>query len=377
MILAGLLFLITTTPQVKARSLFPQLLLNFMRVLPLETTHMNREPLLQSQCAAMVRELDPASSPRVDSASALVQRLTELFGQAKLFVQAVKMLLGDRIDSSENDEGDLVAFALQELHEARQINRRISSSEVHAPDSFDLAEEDMLTELERTLFATQVSAYSCKPCRRCVYEPVQLSLLQPIHISLIRAANPVDTLLDAPLYSHTDRTTRVCAGGKLNQANTGTTTTTVEILNDVSTSMRARLLDNVVEMFRTICTKQTEHLKKLFPRPNASPSFRTAHSGRQSNAARCQNVTITLSHIVLALQIIVQLVPSGHDSPASPGWNKQLLALSALKDKLLQLLYTYLPHLANKETAKDESGIFLLMSVLRFHAEDILIEVSS
>ena len=147
--------------QVKARSLFPQLLLSFMRALPLETTRMTREPLLQSQCAALLHELDPASSPHTESACTLVRRLRDLFGRAGLFVQAVQVLLGDQIDNAEDEEG---AFVLQELHEVRRTNRRVRASDAHIPDSFDLAEEEMLNEMERTLFGTQVADCCFSPC---------------------------------------------------------------------------------------------------------------------------------------------------------------------------------------------------------------------
>ena len=148
----------------KARALFPQLLLSFMRVLPLETTNMNRELLLQSQCGALLRELDPSSGPRVDSASELVRRLSELFGRLGMFVQAIKVLVGDQIDSSGDEQDNHVAFAMQELHEAMQTNGQARARNAHAPDSFDLAEEAMLDELERTLFANQVIYRAFRQC---------------------------------------------------------------------------------------------------------------------------------------------------------------------------------------------------------------------
>ena len=150
--------------QVKARALFPQLLLSFMRVLPLETTNMNRELLLQSQCSALMRELDPGSGSRVDSACELVRRLTELFGRLGLFVRAIKVLVGDQIDSSGDEQDNHVAFAMQELHEAMQTNSQARARNVHAPDSFDLTEEAMIDELERTLFANQVTDCGFRQC---------------------------------------------------------------------------------------------------------------------------------------------------------------------------------------------------------------------
>ena len=195
-----------------------------------------------------------------------------------------------------------------------------------------------------------------------------------MHISLIRTVHPIDTLLDVPAHPSSHQTARASVSAELTHAKG--TVTTVEIPNDVSASTRARLMKCVVGMFRSICKRQTEHLQKLFPKLDASPSLGAARSAKQRNPNRCQKVAILLSHVVLALQIIMRLLPDDYDSPASPIQDKQLLSLSALKDKLAQLIYTYLPHLAKKETAKDESAIFLLMSVLRFYGKDVLAEVS-
>ena len=196
-----------------------------------------------------------------------------------------------------------------------------------------------------------------------------------MHLSLKHGVCPIDALLAAPA---SPLKTTISRTGKVDHANTAPVTTTtaasatVEILNDVSPSMREQLMGSVVDMFRTVCTSQTQYLQKLFPNASAS-----VNSGRKGNVGRSQSLAITLSHIVVLLQILVQLLPAGHDSPASQVPHKQLQTLRALKDKLLQLLYKYLPQLANKETAKDESGIFLLMSVLRFHSADLLAEVSA
>ena len=135
-----------------------------MRVLPLETTNINRELLLQSQCGALLRELDQGSGSRADSACELVRQLRQLFGWLGPFVKAIKALIGDQNDNSEDEQDNHAAFAMQELHEARQTNNQARARNAHAPDSFDLAEEAMLNELERTLFTTQVSDCAFSRC---------------------------------------------------------------------------------------------------------------------------------------------------------------------------------------------------------------------
>ena len=195
-----------------------------------------------------------------------------------------------------------------------------------------------------------------------------------MHISLMHIVHPVDTLLDVPPLSSSAQTSRASPSVEL--AHAEGTVNTVEIPNDVSSSLRAQLMKCVVSMFRSICKRQTEHLQKLFPKAKASSSLVAARSGKQRSPNRSQRVAIILSHVVLLLQIIIRLLSGGQDSPESPVQDKQLRSLSTLKDKLATLFQIYLPHLAKKETAKDESAIFLLMSVLRFYGTDVLADVS-